>query len=79
MDELKALRDRLDRLEALHLADSLAIRALVTEIYSDTRLRAQRREELCASIEALYGQHLASGGHDRLQRALAEVEGLFQV
>lgn len=79
MDEITALRVCIERLEALRIADSLVLRALVRELFDNPELRRQRRDELCQHIEGLYEAGVTKGGHLSLQIALHAVEELFRL
>ena len=72
------IEDRLDRLEAQSIAIGAILRAAIMSSAPDDAARQRARDNICATLEGLYEGKVTPKGHDILQRALAEVELLFQ-
>lgn len=55
----------------------MAVRHIITAVYSDAAIRAAARNQVCEALESLYEGKLKDGAHDTLQLAIGELEALF--
>lgn len=77
----EGLRRRLLTVEAVQDAHSAVLHALIQKTYPTNESRKAMREEICGVLESIYEkvQSKRPYVHERLQRAIAEIERMYPV